>query len=389
MKFLAPRSLINLFALLLATASGWPAPTLAAPGAAVQVMYLANKNVITTYNVDPNSGEMNQVGQPLTIQSAQYLTSISSVPDGKFIYVLWIDAGNRFHVSGYITDSRGIPNRSTFQTLSSTRLHGFEVDPDGRFAYALESWVDNQGEMKSNLRLFTIDSSTGKLTKSKQIQAHYGPDYYYSAALNGFNSSGSKLYDVWSFNFDHESAAVYSYHPVNSNTGALKPDVTIFQTSDYDSSDNVSISGKLLAQIFSACCDAWVNVYKNPPQTQNGQYVPLIHCTSSMLPQCATAERAILDPSSSNLFMPPLSNGDTAIAHIDLTNSMLKQTGTIPGFVQVIFSSNPGLIYAANWGYQSDSAITTYLFDANAGTVTQGGQLVVEAQSLYASRRMQ
>ncbi|HZZ15597.1 MAG TPA: beta-propeller fold lactonase family protein [Candidatus Sulfotelmatobacter sp.] len=364
-----------------------PLSATAAPTMAVQVMYVENNNTIATYDVDPKTGKATQVGQPVTIASAQYLGTINSVPNGQFIYVLWTDANRENHISGYATNAHGVPNRSPFQTFSSSRLNGFEVDPDGKFAYALMSWTDSQGEMNSNIRLFAIDSSTGKLTESAQIQAHYGPDYYYSAALFGFNSRGSNLYDIYSFNFDHESGAVYSYHPVDPQTGALKPDVTIFKTSDYDSSDNVTISDKLLAQAFASCCDAWVNVYNNPPEYQNGQYVPLIHCTSSMLSQCATAQQAILDPSSKNLFMPPLNNSDTAVAHIDLTTSMLTQTATIPGWVQVIFSSYPGLLYAANWGYQANSTITSYRFDPNSGTLTEGDQLVVQAQALYAGRR--
>lgn len=366
-----------------------PFPAAAAPSLAVQVMYLENNNTITTYDVDPKSGKATQVGQPLTIASAQYLGSISSVPNGQFIYVLWADSNNERHIWAYATDSRGVPDHSPFQTFSSTRLSEFEIDPNGKFAYALMSWTDSQGEMNSNARLFAINPTSGKLTESPQIEAHYGPDYYYSAALDGFNSRGTKLYDVWSFSFDHESGATYSYHSVDPQTGALKPDMAIFKTSDYDSSDNVTLSDKLLAQTFASCCDSWVNVYKNPPQYSNGQYVPLIHCTSSMLPQCATAENSILDPSSQNLFMPPLGDGDTTVAHIDLTDSVLTQTATISGWVQVIFSSYNGLLFAANWGYQTNSTITTYLFDPNKGALTEGDQLVLQAEALYTSRRAQ
>lgn len=377
----------SLSVILLFASALIPLPATAAPTVTVQVMYLENNDTITTYDVDSDTGKATQVGQPVTIASAQYLGPITSVRNGQFIYVLWSDANRENHISGYATNAYGVPNGSPFQTFSSSRLNSFEVDPNGKFAYGLMSWTDSQGEMNSNIRLFAIDSSTGKLTESPKVQAHYGPDYYYSAALFGFNSSGSKLYDSYSFNFDHESAAVYSYHPVDPQTGTLKPDVTIFKTSDYDSGDNVTISDKLLAQTFASCCDAWVNVYNNPPKYQNGQYMPLIHCTSSMLSQCATAQLSILDPSSKNLFMPPLNNGDTAVAHIDLTASMLTQTATIPGWVQVIFSSYPGLLYAANWGYQTNSTITSYRFDPNTGTLTQGDQLVVQAQALYAAQR--
>ena len=382
MKSLAFLVLIALFVPALAIL-----PAHAAPALAVQVVYLENNNVITTYDVNPTTGKMTPVGHPLTIEAAQYLGPISSLPNGHFIYILWQDANRENHVSVYATNSWGVPNRSPLQTIGSTRLGRFEVDPDGKFAYALMGWIDAKGELNSNIRLFTIDSGSGKLTESKQIQAHYGPDYYYSADFYGFNSSGSKLYDDYSFSFDHESASIYSYHPVDPKTGKLKPDVTIFKTSDYYSGDNVTISDKLLAQTFASCCDAYVNIYNNPPKYQNGQYVPLIHCTSSMLPQCATAEQSIVDPSSKNLFMPPLQSGDTAVAHIDLTNSVLTQTATIPGWVQVIFSSYSGLLYAANWGYQSNSTITSYLFDPGTGTLTEGDQLVLQGQALYPARR--
>ena len=170
MKSLAFLVLIALFVPALAIL-----PAHAAPALAVQVVYLENNNVITTYDVNPTTGKMTPVGHPLTIEAAQYLGPISSLPNGHFIYILWQDANRENHVSVYATNSWGVPNRSPLQTIGSTRLGRFEVDPDGKFAYALMGWIDAKGELNSNIRLFTIDSGSGKLTESKQIQAHYGP----------------------------------------------------------------------------------------------------------------------------------------------------------------------------------------------------------------------
>jgi len=296
------------------------------------------------------------------------------------------DAAGDHHVWTYSTEANGDPAANPRQKLLIPRLTQLEVDPNGLYAYGLVSWRQQDGSMRSDIRLFYIEAN-GELRESSHLEARYGPDFYYSAQLYGFNSTGSKLYDVWSFSFDHELAWNYSYHPVQSATGTLKPDVPVFNATGFDSLDAVSFSDELVAETVDGEFYSYVNIYKNPPAYVNGQFVPLIHCDQAMLEGCFNSQNAILDREGRNVFLIPLLGGDATVARIDLSGKQLVGTGSIPNVNQITLSPNPRLVYAANWPFSGNAIVTAYLIDPETGEVMQGGQIVTKAQALYAAQR--
>ena len=66
------------------------------------------------------------------------------------------------------------------QRLSAIYIAAFQADPNGKFDYALRLRQNKNGQYVSDIRLFTVDSSSGKLTESPVVQARYAPNYYYT-----------------------------------------------------------------------------------------------------------------------------------------------------------------------------------------------------------------
>ncbi|HVR25259.1 MAG TPA: hypothetical protein VMU26_18300 [Candidatus Polarisedimenticolia bacterium] len=119
----------------------------------------------------------------------------------------------------YATDASGLPQSQPVQKLGVSPVLQFQADPNGKFAYALGHWTDSNGAYVESIRLFAVDSGTGKLTESPHVQASYGPNYYFNARLFSFNASGSKLYDTWKVDFDGEASSAYSAQTADPTTG--------------------------------------------------------------------------------------------------------------------------------------------------------------------------
>jgi hypothetical protein len=220
------KSLPFLLLLLLAIALNGPAQTgraNASSSTTIDVLYVQQNDSILTYNVDPQSGEVKQVGYPLTLNARNNSLGIVPSPTDRFLNVLWFDGSNKEHLWVYATDACGVPQSKPVQQLSPTSVAQFQADPNGKFDYALRLWTDKNGEYFSDIRLFTVNSSTGKLTESPLVQGRYGPSYYYTAGLYGFNAGGSKLYDTWNVDVDGEASSTYYYRTADPNTGTLGP----------------------------------------------------------------------------------------------------------------------------------------------------------------------
>ncbi len=204
----------------------------ASSSSTVVVMYVQQNDSILTYNVNPQTGVATRVGRPLTLNALYNYIGLVPSPTDHSLNVLWFDTSNKKHLDVYDTDTSGVPQAKPVQRLSAIYIAGFQADPNGKFDYALRLWQNAKGEYVSDIRLFTVDSSSGKLTESPVAQARYAPNYYYTAGLFGFNGSGSKMYDTWNVNFDGEAASTYYYRTVDPNTGALGPDTQFFSWSD-------------------------------------------------------------------------------------------------------------------------------------------------------------
>ena len=344
----------------------------ASSSSTVDVMYVQENNSILTYNVSPQTGEATRVGQPLTLNALNNYIGLVPSPTDHFLNVLWFDSSSKKYLYVYDTDAFGVPQAKPVQRLSALYIAGFQADPNGKFDYALRLWQDKNGEYVSDIRLFTVDSSSGTLTESPVAQARYAPSYYFTAGLSGFNGSGSKMYDTWNVNFDGEAASTYYYRTVDPNTGALGPDTEFFYWSDWMSSDQVLLTNNLIIDLSRPYNMQQYQTVKVFRVINNGS--PLINCTATMLAACNTTGNIAVDPSGQYVFLTP--SNVTQVARIDLTNKQIVDTGnSIPGTPQLFFSQDGRLVYALTNNYNGTSAVQIYRFDKQTGALTAGTQI--------------
>ena len=341
------------------------------------VFYFTSNGTITTYNVNPTTGVPKQVGTPLTISGAPYIGSIVPAPNDHFIYVSWPDANNNPWLSVYATNSSGVPQGAPVQTLSTANWGQLMIHPSGAFAYVMQTTSGQNGYSEA-LYLYHIDQTTGTLTQDPKIQATYGPDYFYLESLVSFNKAGTRLYDLWSVNFDGENNYYYSAHPINTTSGQLGPDVgTIFTASNYTGVDQQYFTTKYILNLDNQNSGSSVlNVYPNVKNPQQ----PLFQCTQSMLNACGVAYNYWLSVNEQYVFLPESS--DIAIGRIDGTNKQIVETGTIPtgGYVYLYpFGPDNRLIY----GDVGGGVIQVYVFDSVSGTTMSGGSITFDPTKFY------
>jgi hypothetical protein len=117
-------------------------------------------DLLYTYNVNPETAVAAQVASPLPVPT----TSIDPLTvAGKHILYLW----NGTDVWKYNTNAQGAPEPTASQHSKfgfPYPVFSFLADPNGKFAYAVMRWADQQGNNYDGLRLFTIDQTTGDLT---------------------------------------------------------------------------------------------------------------------------------------------------------------------------------------------------------------------------------
>ncbi len=359
----------------------------------VQVVYLVQDAAITTYDVSAANGNATKIST-LTLNSSQSVLAISPAPRDHYAYVMWVDNRGNQSLSVFATTPQGALRSPAVQTISASNFQNFAVDPNGCFAYALLGWINKQRQYVAQIALFSIDESSGKLTKSKDAQAKYGPSRYGVAGLDGFNARGTKLFDVWGNVTRNSYAYDYNSHWINSKTGELDSDVAIFRTAGVTGDVNaVSIGDSLIAQNYIASGDpsnSWINVFSHP-LSKEGQ--PLITCTSSMLDLCGNANTlsALLDPAGKNLFLTPGWNNptqSTSVVQIDLANKKLVSTeSSIPSqFGSIYFGPDGSIVYGVQWS-TGTSTVQIYTFNAASGKLTEGGQINAQASFLYTAIR--
>jgi hypothetical protein len=269
---------------------------------AVDVLYVQQNANILTYDVNPQTAEAMEVGQPLVLNTSTGNIAVVPAPRDHFLNVLWVDGMNREHLWVYATDASVVPQSQPVQKLEVSSVLQFQADPNGKFDYALGHWTNWNGAYVESIRLFAVDSSTGKLTESPHVQASYGPNYYFTAGLFGFNAAGSKLYNTWNVDFDGEASSAYYARTVDPTTGTLGRNVEFFRWDDWLSSDQVLLTNNLIIDLsrpFGAPQPQSINIYPlvNNPKT------PLILCNTAMLAGCGTTSGIVVDATGQYLFL--------------------------------------------------------------------------------------
>lgn len=361
----------------------------------VEVLYTAQAETITTFNVDPATGQAKQVGQPLQVGSGPMIWQFASAPNDHFVYVMATGTGSQETLSVYATDAQGVPQAPAVQTFTINNVlqpaaNTISVDPNGKFVYVTVGRVVNGGNIASTVYLFFADPNTGKLAlQNTQGSFSFSPCCGWEGP-EGFNSSGTKLYEGLAQYAGGTSGAEYYYQPVDPQTGALGKYVFLLNGM-YDSMNDiisVALGDPIIAESYAANqnpANSWVNVYPFESNPQN----PLIHCTISMLAQCGSAWQILLDPSGEYLLVTTSSNSPYVVTRIDLTNKQLVPTGgQVPDEDESFYFSPDGtLIYMVSWGNGNPSVVQIYLFNPTNGQVTTGGQISIQATAVYAAVR--
>lgn len=116
--------------------------------AAGSFLYVASDNVVVSYSVDGNNGELEQLN---SVGSSRASSDIAVAPSGRFAYVVSPDGVVEVYPIAETGDLHA-PN----QVLAGTSPQTMAIDPAGLFAY-----VANFGD--DTLSLYTIDQDNGML----------------------------------------------------------------------------------------------------------------------------------------------------------------------------------------------------------------------------------
>jgi hypothetical protein len=327
----------------------------------VEVLYLAqpqaSKASLATYDVNPVTGVAVKVGATITVPSSS--VAPVSIGTNHVIYV-W----NGTEVWTYVTNSEGVPNKLPSQHLNFGFAHTvntFLANPNGKFAYAAQTWFDSRFNANAEIVLFTIDQSTGKLSNTNKVVARYGPDGITTLGPFTFGKRGSKLYAVFDVFGAHVCSVGYDYYPVNQTNGQLG---SLIGSVGYDceSAGGVAVSDETTASA-QACCGVGIT------RVATGQS---ISCGPAMQTFCGDwAFWLSLDPGGQNLFFADRNTSQISIGHMDWTNStVVLSPSTIPGAPPLYFSPDSKLVYAVN---ATDIAI--YALQSSSGKLTASTSL--------------
>lgn len=354
----------------------------AAPASAVQVVYAIDGSTLTTYNINPQTFQATQVGT-MTVPQSIY-PGITMSPNGHFMYYTAAQnlsqQGRTLYV--YATDASGAPQSPPVQQVGVSELFSGPVfDPAANFVYAVFAGASGPQYTEYVLERFVFNPNTGALGQP-QAQAKYellsgsGGSGECELFLPGTNPAGSELYDEINCISHEKSEAKYNERAINSQTGALGPDVEIYSWENHTqgfetiqfANDYFFVFGVPDQNIQN---QNFVDVYKVQPQASN----PLVQCGFSMFDACGDWILPLVHPSAKYVF---LTNPQdiTQIGEVDLTSKeIVPDPNTIPYEVQQL-SPDGSIAYAAN-DVGTALQIEIYGFDASNGSVTQGGTISV------------
>ncbi len=343
----------------------------------VDVLYAQRNTSILTYTVDQATLQATQVGDPLILTgNPEYVRLIPS-PSGHFVYVMSDTQDAQGYLSVYATDASGVPQTPAVQTLGPVSVSQFTIDPNGQFAYALEYTTNSQSVARFQLRLFTIDGATGKLTQSPQIQAKYPPSEYCGPGFAGFYPDSSQIEIVYGCNYPDSFSQTYYFQTVDPKTGELGPVVLIFGFNDNDggtSADEVMLSSRTVNNFHVLDSQASLRIY---PLAANAQ-IPIIDCTAAMLPACGEAGSFVQDVSGKYLALSIYPNFQ--IVRVDLVNKQIIDTGSsFSDLQQPYFSPDDRIMYGVSYQFNGTSTIHVYGFNQSTGALIPGSETTIPA----------
>jgi hypothetical protein len=361
--------------------------------AVVQVVYVLDNSNILTYNVDPETLYATQVGT-LSAPASTFYPSLSTSPNGRFLYYSVYDASLNQHVWIYETDATGSPQNPPVQEINARGFFApVQVDPTANFLYAVYSASTNGPNNIFTIQRYVLDPTTGKVSQA-QTEAKYslgngeGGSEECWLFLLGFNAAGTKFYDEVSCSYHGGGSATYYERTLNPQTGALGPDTQVYYWNNSSGgADQVQFVNDLVFAFvmpndYQQDIDS-VNIYPLQPNTSS----PLVQCTGAMLQACGNS-RGWVHPSGQYVFMD-ISQDSTQIEQVDLSAKTIVDTSHyIPYAFYGQFSPDGTVVYPT-YNFGTQYYIEIFGFDRANANVTQGGIIDVPSNldSFFVAQR--
>ena len=362
------------------------------PGAmSVEVVYMLNGATLQTYNIDRQAGLPTEQGSAINLFPARAPSYsdwaiVRPSADGRFLYVTGGDSEAAANLWVYATDANGVPQLPAVQELNfgegQNYIEEFEISPNRKLAYALQSTYDSQGELLAQLRKFVVDPDTGMVLEDPKpvIQYRTNLNCTYSGdtswlSLLGFNHDGTEMYEAWVCYIFHEGGTIANYYSrtVDPSTGAVGPDKFLV------SGDGAFEVGNVVNITPTSIVDfAWWDY----AQGYNSIIVyglnggpPLFTCNAAALEACGYAFTSAVDPSGQWLFLQT-SADSTQVTRIDFAGKQIVNTDYyLEGVVQG-FSPDNSFIYTQDTSFSDPWMYDVYTFDPKTGAVQYtGGQI--------------
>lgn len=348
-----------------------PAASLPSDSDSVELVYVQNDDVLTTYQIDPQTLRATRVGAPFFLPTAT-LQWLRASGTGHFLYLFQRFENGKNHLWVYSTDESGVPQSPAVQQIGANHMYDLQFDPGGNFAYAIVDISNGRDRPVFEMIRFTVDVASGKLSNRTVVASwplqgglcrraeSYGP------MLRGFSADGTQLYSAWICNFHHFTDVFYYQRTVDPDSGEVGQEIEVLYTSD-DSGrgDLVTFRNRRLVDYHIDYLQQGINDLNLYRLVPDGSRL-LLQCSAYMLQACGWAQWAQVHPSGKYIFFQ-INDDVEQIARIDLPNHNLFDTGHyIPDRVTK-FNSDGTIVYGD--GYSID----IYGFDLETAWVTPGG----------------
>jgi len=347
---------------------------------AVQVVYVVDGSILTTYDIDPQTLYPTRVGT-LTVPESTY-PIINPSADGHFLYYsAFNDASQSTHVLlVYATDATGAPQNPPVQRIDANSLYGgVAIDPKANFLYAIYAAPGAPYYTTYTIRRFVIDPNTGRISQSQAEATYSLPNgaegtEYCGLIILGFNPAGTRLYDEVSCGYHGGASATYNERGVNLQTGALGPNAQVYSWSNSSGGGEYVqfVNGLLFDFVNPNSYEQGINsvdIYPVKPNTST----PIVQCTASMLQACGYAI-GVAHPSGKYVFMG-VSQDSTQIDKVELSAHKIVDTTNYIPYQFGQFSPDGTLVYAISDASTYD--IEIYGFDVATGAARTNGGVIV------------
>jgi hypothetical protein len=357
----------------------------------VQVVYVINNSILSTYNINAQTLQATQVGTSNLPQSLY--GGVTPSPNGKFLYYTQFSGNSQpEELYVYQTNASGVPNLTAVQTLTVNGLQGFVFDPVSNFVYASFEGPQGTETTPYAIERYVMDPATGKLSQpvveAKYELASSEGGLFCSLGIMNVNPAGTELFDEIPCSNPFGEQATYNERAINSSTGALGPDVQIYSWNNDETQTGQSVSfvKNLMFDFFQNLEENDANMLNIYP-IQPNVTTPVISCGTDQYAPCGDFISTRVHPSAQYVFLTdPTST--TYIGQVNLSSrQIVLDSSSIPYEVQE-FSPDGTIAYGVN---DVNGALDIEIFGFNAATggVTQGGMISVpsDLDSWWAAER--